>query len=298
MQRFVRARACDFSAEERRDLDAWLTDEVHRAEYARLQSTWSTLDHLSSHVDKLRTGPKPFGRWAPISLGGLVTAGIAAVLFLAIRPAAPVPQHFETSTAEHRVLTLDGGTTISLNAETAIDLVDGAAPRIDLLRGDIHLDVRSRDSGRLEVRTAGATIRDIGTRFAVAAADQGGSVAVAEGMVELRAAGSQLVVHAGRAASFDGSGALHERAVGADNIAPWREQRWRFQAAPLSVLATELARQQRIRVDIGDPAVAALTVSGNFGFDEPERVLWAAAQVHGLKLRRLDGRHFTLQRPR
>ena len=70
----------------------------------------------------------------------------------------------------------------------------------------------------------------------------------------------------------------------ADAVAPWREQRWRFEATPLSVLAAEMVRQQRIRVDIADPAVAALTVSGSFGFDEPERVLWAAAQVHGLKL--------------
>jgi len=61
-------------------------------------------------------------------------------------------------------------------------------------------------------------------------------------------------------------------------------------------LAAEMARQQSIRVDIADPAVAALTVSGSFGFHEPERVLWAAAQVHGLRLQRLGEHHFSLLR--
>jgi ferric-dicitrate binding protein FerR (iron transport regulator) len=51
----------------------------------------------------------------------------------------------------------------------------------------------------------------------------------------------------------------------------------------------------RIRLDIPDPKVAALTVSGGVPISEPDRVLWAVAQVHGLKLDRLDERHYRLR---
>jgi transmembrane sensor len=295
LQRFVRARAQDFGDEERRDLDAWLADDDHRAEYIRLQGTWTALDGLAGEIGNLRNRPRPFVSRLARPLGALVATGAVVALFLAMRPEA-LPQRFETVAAEHRVLTLADGTTIALNAESAIDLVDGKAPRVDLLRGDLFIDVRNHETDKLEVRVAGATLRDIGTRFSVASTGAGASVAVAEGMVELRAGKRVQVVHAGRAARFDADGTVQEQAVKPEDIAPWREQRWRFEATPLSSLVAEMARQQRIRVDIADPAIGALTISGSFGFDEPERVLWAAAQVHELKLKRLGERHFGFQR--
>jgi transmembrane sensor len=295
LQRFVRARAPDFSAEERQDLDAWMADDDHRAEYIRLQGTWTALDGLAGEIGNLRNRPKPFVSRLARPLGALAATGAVVALFLAVRPEA-IPQRFETAAAEHRVLTLADGTTIALNAESAIDLLDGKAPRVDLLRGDVFIDVSSHDTDKLEVRVAGATIHDIGTRFSVVSTGSAASVAVAEGMVELRTGKNMQVVHAGRAARFDADGAVQEQAVRPEEIAPWREQRWRFEATPLLSLAAELARQQRIQVDIADPAIGALTISGSFGFDEPERVLWAAAQVHELKLKRMGQRHYSLQR--
>jgi transmembrane sensor len=296
LQRFVRARAPDFSADEQADLDAWLADDAHRTEFGQLQNTWTALDGLAGQVGVLRHPPSRVPTWLRRSVGGVVAAGIAYALFLVVGMQAPTPQRFETAAAEHRLLTLADGTTVALNAESAIELVDGTEPQVDVLRGDVFIDVRNHDAAHLEVRVGGATIRDIGTRFAVASVDGGGSVAVEAGIVELRAGGEMRVVHAGRAARFAADGTVVEATVERDAVAPWREQHWHFDATPLSVLAAEMARQQRIQVDIADPSDAALTVSGTFGFAEPQRVLWAAAQVHGLELQRLGERHFSLQR--
>lgn len=298
LRRFVRARAPDFSVEELRELEAWLADEAHRREYGRLQTTWAVLDGMAGRIGSLRPPPaRPGIGWAG-AMAGVVLAGVVAAWFVVVRPEIPQPQRYETATAEQRVLMLANGTAISLDAESAIDLVDGGTPRVDLLRGDIYIDVGGHGRENLEVRVAGATIRDIGTRFSVAVTDTGASVAVAEGLVELRTRNAYLVVRAGRQAHFERAGGLHEVAVSPDAVAPWHERHWRFETTPLSVLAAEMARQQRIQVDIADPAVAALTVSGSFAFDEPEQVLWAAAQVHGLTLKRSGERHFSLQRDR
>jgi transmembrane sensor len=299
LRRYVRARAPDFGAAERRDLDAWLAaDARHREEYARLDETWRQLDGLAEHMHGLRPATarvKHSSRSPPHWLvGGLVSAGLAFALFLAIQPEPAAPRHFATTVAQHRVVKLPEGIEVTLNADTEIDVLDGKAPRIDLTRGDIYVDVATGGSQRLEVRAGGASIRDIGTRFSVAVADQGGSVVVEQGQVELRAGPAYLMVHAGRGVDFDAAGGVRERQVPENAVAPWRGHRWQFKATSLAILVREMARQQRIQVDIPEPAVAALTVSGSFGFEEPERVLWAAAQVHGLALRRLGERHFQL----
>jgi transmembrane sensor len=302
LRRYVRARAPDFGADERRALDAWLAaDAGHRAEYQRLERTWRALDGLADALKDARASlTRKSGRPAPQVrrwlFGGLVSAGLAAVLFVAVLPDAVVLRHFETSVAQQRTASLPDGIEITLNADSAVDVVEGKVPRIDLVRGDIFVDVRGSASGRLEVRAGGAIIRDIGTRFSVAVTDQGGTVAVEQGQVELRAGTAYLSVTAGHSADFDAASHIREQPLVANAVAPWRNGRWQFTATPLSTLAAEMARQQSIRVDIADPAVAALTVSGSFGFHEPERVLWAAAQVHGLRLQRLGEHHFSLLR--
>lgn len=295
LQRFVRSRAADFSDEERRDLAVWLSDERHRAEFARLENTWTTLDALASEARAMLPRRRRFGAAWRLPAAGVLAAGlVASALYLGIW-SDPAVHRYQTAVAEHRVLTLMDGTTVALNADSAVDLTDGRRPRIELLRGDVFVDVQG--GVPLEVRVGDTIIRDIGTRFAVNAADGGGgSVAVSEGMVEVHSGAVNRVVHAGRRVRFDTQGALVDMAVAPDAVAPWREQRWRFAATPLSALSAELARQQRIQVDIADPADAALTVSGTFSFNEPDRVLWAAAQVHGLELERLGERHFRLRR--
>jgi len=302
LRHYVRARAADFGADERRDRDAWLdADASHRAEYALLERTWQQLDGLAGHLQIARHSARdaarpPRRRWH-WALGGAIATGVTFALVAAMLPSAAVKRHFETAVAQHSLVKIGAGIEVSLNADTAIDITEGKVPRLDLSHGDIYVDVhQANGSDGLEVRVGRARIRDIGTRFAVAATAAGGSVAVEQGRVELRAGRDLVVIDAGRRAAFDAEDHVSAGPVASLDIAPWRENRWRFQATSLAVLATELARQQRIRVDFADPAVASLTVNGSFGFAEPERVLWAVAQVHGLKLERLGERHFQLRR--
>lgn len=298
LSRFVRSRAADFTDDEREVLDVWLAaDPRHRAEFARWERNWRTLDALAVHLPSRH----PVARPAPSSrrrvwwsLGGLVAAGIAATVLLL--PGQALLNHYETPPGQHRELTLAEGIRVSLDADSAIDVAAGKPPRIELRRGDVYVDVPAGSAGGVEVRVGGARIRDIGTRFSVAARGEGGAVAVAEGLVEVRVGTSLLALGAGRQAEFDARGRLAEKAVAESDVAPWRLGRLRFDATPLAAVAIELARQQRIRLDLPDPRVAALEVSGSFGIDEPEQVLWAIAQVHGLQLQRLGDRHFLLRR--
>lgn len=292
---FVRARAADFGAADRAGLDAWLgADPMHRDAYARVERDWRRLDALAPHLGRIaRPVAVRVPRWRWLPVGGVIAAGIAAAVWLL--PAAPA-RHFETPPGRHLDVALAGGVRLALDADSAVDVSSDRPPRIDLARGDVYVEVPSGSAGGVEVRVGAARIRDIGTRFAVAAREGGGSVAVAEGLVEVRVGASLLSIGAGRQARFDAGGRIVDQAVAEADVAPWQRGLMRFSAAPLAEVAAELARQQRIRVDLPDPGVADLRVSGSFGIDAPQQVLWAVAQVHRLRIERLGDRHFALRR--
>lgn len=303
---FVRSRAGDFSPAERQRRDAWLAaDPAHQAAYDALATTWNQFDDIAALLpEQVRAIPRP----APLRLavaprrlprllpfGGALVAA-AALAFIFLMPREEVLHTVETQPGQHRQLAFADGTRLSLDADSVARVSDNLPPRIELLRGQLYLDVNHASSGRLEVRAGTTRIRDIGTRFTVSLRNGQGRVAVAEGQVEVKDAQRLLMLFAGRGADFGPQGIVGERAIADADIAPWRNGQWRFAATPLTELADELARQQRIRLDIPDPKVAALTVSGSFPISEPDRVLWAVAQVHGLKLDKLDERHYRLRK--
>jgi len=303
---FVRSRAGDFSAEERSHRDAWLAaDSAHQAAYDALGATWDQLDDIAALLpEQVRAIPRPaplrpaVARWrlpCLLPFGGALVAAVA-LAFVFLMPREEVLRTIESQPGLHRQLALADGTRLLLDADSIARVSDSLPPRIELLKGQIYLDVAHPSSGQIEVRAGTARIRDIGTRFAVSLRNGQGHVAVAEGQVEIDDGQHLLMLFAGRGADFGPQGVIGERAIADADIAPWRNGQWRFTATPLAAVADELARQQRIRLDLPDPKVAALTVSGSFPISEPDRVLWAVAQVHNLKLDKLGERHYRLRK--
>lgn len=297
---FVRCRAENFSDGERHALEAWLAaSPEHRRHLQELERTWQTLDLLQERRHELPlVPPRQPGRarlpaWTWLS--ALVAGGCAALYFLFLLPAA-LP-HYETPAQERRSVTLPDGTSIAMNADSAF-AVRGLQPlQIELLRGDIYLEVPPASSGRVEVRLGSVRIRDIGTRFAVQAAAAGGNVAVAEGAVQVSGADGQRQLAAGHSLGFNNGRLTAERTVRLEDVAPWRRGEWLLQETPVGDMVREIARQTGIRVDLPDPAVSSLTVSGRFSMAQAEQMLWAVAEVHGLRLQRLNPRHYALLAP-
>lgn len=305
---FVRSRAGDFSADQRQCRDAWLAaDPAHRAAFDALGATWDQLDGIAALLpESMRAIPRSapsrpasdrrrlihMSRFVP--LGGALAAAIMVIVFL--MPSEEILRTIEAQAGQHRQLTFADGTQLSLDADSAVRVNDTLPPHIELLKGKLYLDVNHASSGPLEVRAGSTRIRDIGTRFAVSLRDGQGHVAVAEGRVEVKDSQHLVLLSAGHAADFGPQGIASEQTIADADIAPWRNGQWCFAATPLAELAAEMERQQRIRLDLPDPKVAVLTVSGNFPISEPDQVLWAVAQVHGLKLERLDARHYRLHK--
>ena len=292
LRRFVHARNPEVRCDEQRELDEWLADDGNRQEFQKLGNLWAALDGLAAERGRLmprRRSPAVFAALVILFAGGLLG-------YFAVQQAAP-PGHvreYSAGTAERRQVSLGDGTMVVLNAESSMTVAPGSPPRITLLRGEAYVSVGSGKG--LEVRVGRAAVRDIGTRFMVSARGDGGTVDVAEGLVEVRDGAAYLAVAAGRRATFDGAGHVREQRTRPDEVAAWKENRWHFADATLTQIAAEMRRQAGIRLELGDAALAGLTVSGSFGFDEAERALAAVADVHGLKLTQLEKRRYLLSR--
>lgn len=292
---FVRRRAGNFSAAERHQFDDWMaSDPAHQAAFATLESTWARLDEIATLVPRpvvaSRRHTNPL-----LPLGGALLAAAAFAVFFLL-PREDVQRTVEAAPGQHRQITFADGTYLALDADSVARVNDTLPPRIELLKGSIYLDVSTASSGQLQVHVGKTRIRDIGTRFSVSFRSDLGQVSVADGQVELQDDKHTVTLFPGHGANFGPQGIASEYTVASDDIAPWRNGQWRFAATPLTELVDELARQQRIRLDIPDTTIAALTVSGNFPISQPDRVLWAITQVHGLKLDRITERHYRLHK--
>ncbi len=297
---FVRTRASDFSDAESQELNRWLSaDPANRQAFADLRSTWRELDGIKAHLPHRKVCAKSAAirprrpAWL-LPLGSALAS--AALLVAVLVPHEDVILSFDAPPGEHREITLADGSQLALDADSKVTVTESIPPRIILLQGSAYIDVNDKSSGQLEVRVGATRIRDIGTHFSVSRRADRGSVAVAEGQVEVMLDQRLVMVTAGHGVDFDANGIVAESVIAANDVAPWRLGLWHFNATPLAEVAGELARQQRIQLDFPDAKVAALTVSGSFPIREPDKVLWAVAQVHALKLKRLGDRHYELRR--
>lgn len=294
---FVRSQAENFSPEEKHSLETWLkASSEHRRCLQELEQTWKTLDLLQERRHEMpfaRQQSPVRPRWVWVST--LLASGCTALYFLWLLPAEE--PHYETPPQERKTVTLPGGITVAMNADSAFAVRQRQPLQIELKRGDIYLEVPPDSSGQVEVQMGNIHIQDLGTRFTVQTSAAGGNIAVAEGAVEVTGAGRERRLTAGHSLHFSDGKFLEEQAIRQADVAPWRHGEWLLQKMPVSDMAREITRQTGIRVDLPDSSVSTLTVSGRFSMAQADQMLWAVAQVHGLRLKRFDAHHYALLAP-
>ena len=152
---------------------------------------------LMAKVDKLSVTPATPARVR--RLWPRIATAAAAILLLLIAGTlllhTPTSIPYATGTAEHRVVTLSDGTTVTLNANSTLELPEGelaATERLVFLDGEAYFDV-AKDAGRpFLVSTDDATVRVLGTRFNVRERRGSTRIFLEEGEVRVGWPGTQL----------------------------------------------------------------------------------------------------------
>jgi transmembrane sensor len=302
----ARLNAHDCSAADRRAFEAWRTGApAHASAYAETERLWSDLALLASDDDVVQwrrqavIAARGRGTSRPATrhcFGWVVAASLCLCALLgacllrfastnAIVAAVPVTLHFSTKPGEIRRVALPDGSSLTLNADTALDARIGPHARIvRLSRGEAVFNVMHEPQRPFVVYAAGSTIRDIGTRFDVNLANAQADITVIEGVVD--------VEHHDRSATLtqgdqllSGDGVWRRRSIDPAVVTGWTQGKWVFRGTPLDEVVAQVNRYDPGRLAIADPALMKLPISGDFRIGQTQSLVRALHGAFGIRAR-------------
>lgn len=165
-------------------------------------------------------------RWRQFLLHGSIAAIALGLGFMSWFIAKPMATRLhETIPGQRLTVNAAPNIDISLDADSVVTVSNTEPPAIELLRGNAYFDARGQGAGKLQVKVGTTYIKDIGTRFSVRKRANGGTIAVADGQVEVVVETGTYLVGAHEGADFDGIRVTGQRMIAEADIAPWRLDR-------------------------------------------------------------------------
>jgi transmembrane sensor len=285
-RRHLQAQSPDWSVADERALQDWLAaNPLHARAFEQAAQTWAAIDRhavspemMALRRDALdRARAAASRRWLPRGRRGVwqALAASVAVLLLAgtgavLRPDLLRPGDlYETGVGERRVVTLQDGSRLSLDAGTQVVVRYTAQQRnLALLRGQARFDVAHDVARPFGVRVCDQLVVATGTSFNIDLLGRNALVTLIEGHVVLLPAeregerrelqpGEQLVVAENRPTVLVPKADL-ERATA------WQRGKLVFNDELLSDVVARVNRYAKTRVELGDAEVQRVRVSGVF----------------------------------
>lgn len=200
---------------------------------------------------------------------------------------------YATSVGQTDSLRLPDGTRVVLGPLSRLTLSGdfGNSTRAVELNGEAWFDVEPDARTPFTVRAGAATIRDLGTGFAVRSNGGLVRVAVTVGSVVLHATGrpesTGVVLEAGDRGVLAASGGVsRERGAADDNDIAFTQGRLVFENATLEEVATELRRWFGIELRASDPVLANRHLTAAFEGDSLAQVLNVIGLAFGASIER------------
>ncbi len=220
-------------------------------------------------------------------------------------------QSFATLRGQQRLVDLPDGSRLRLDTATRAEAVLYRHRReVRLPEGQAVFSIKGDPSRPFDVLAGPLRITVVGTRFSVrftpGVSGQGGvRVAVEEGHVRVASlvrgrkgaslppadeAPGAVELVAGQQVASDAAGELGQvSAISSAGMAPWRDNRVSFDDTPLGEALAEFERYGDTRLTVGDPAVAALRLTGTFDPHRLDSFIRALPQVLPVRLQEQDG---------
>ncbi len=277
------------SVEERAEFEAWLRADARHAEaWAAIGHLWSALDACEAELATGREAPAPLRRralWKPVA--ATAVAASAAGLWWAADPVHRAD--WRTGAGERRSLELADGTSVEMDAGTALDTaLDGPVRQVRLLSGQAFFTVRAA-ARPFEVVAEEGAVRAEAAAFGVTLLEQGARIAPAQGEVAVRHAARQVVLRAAEGAEYGASGLRGPWAADPAMLFAWRRDQMILRGARLREVMRDLERYRGGRILLTDRAAGNISVSGAFSTLDPDAVLDAIGSALPVRIRRLAG---------
>ncbi|MCR5875041.1 FecR domain-containing protein [Phenylobacterium sp. J426] len=269
--------------------DAWLAaapdhPEAYRAALAAWQAfdgcEAAVLDELAAEATRetRRAARRPGAsrRWL-IGGGMAIAAGLTAVAVLPTLD-APTVQTYATGKGQHERITLADGSVVDLNAESQLTVRFGRRAReVELGDGQAVFDVAHDAKRPFTIEASGRAVRVLGTQFDVRNRAGDVTVTVARGRVQVRPVasvqgGQAFVLTPGQRLAIRRTGAAELSDVDPQETLNWRSGRLVYRGEPLAEVVADLNREFVEQIEVTDPTLARMPVTGVIVLDDQASV--------------------------
>ena len=221
----------------------------------------------------------------------LAGAGVAVGAAFLAKPMGltELTADIRTGTGERRTVTLDDGTELLLNAQSAADIQFTPQRRLVRLReGELLAKVASDRLRPFLIQTEQTRLCAYGNRFLVREREGQGQIVALNGAVEIdNGHGERLQLAAGHEVHYDRSG-FGPIEISSSGATAWVDGFLQVRDRPLAEVI-EALRPYHNGVLRLDPAVAELRVSGLYRLDNPQQILDTLARTLPIHITRRTG---------
>jgi len=312
---YARLQAPDCRPEERAQFERWLEQHAKHADaYASVERLVRDLDSRARHdprllamaeqamamggADGLLTPARPVSRrWQQLLPYAAAACVVLSLFLVLVVPDFLMDQGetiaFDSPAGAQRALTLSDGTLTNLDVDSAVTVNMTAQGRaVNLVKGRAFFDVAHDTQRPFSVAVGTSQVIALGTRFQVQREDRMVIVTLEEGSVDVvgEFEGKTLRerLRPGEQLRFSqDSDQWVKTSVETETVTSWSRGRHVFRNARLGEALDEVNRYAATKVRLGDPALADLTVSGNFIIGDSSVVI--AAFEAALPVRVVNG---------
>ncbi|MGO4686621.1 FecR family protein [Brevundimonas sp. 2YAF1] len=301
-----------------RRLAAWLDeDDDHIRELAAVRNACDALDRHGGEDELLamrqaalaaRAERRPYTHgWVRLAAGiGVLAIGgaLAWGAMTTFSPSRAISSgsisaqavRYATAVGERSTATLPDGSVVALNTATVLEVDYSDRERaVRLLAGQAQFDVAHGSPLPFRVYAQGQVITATGTLFDVFVKPDEVRVALIEGRVLVknerpqgRSASTPEVLAPGEVLVAQVGAPVSVRPGDVRQLSQWREGLVAFNDTPLSEAVAEINRYTNRPIQLADPEVGRLRVSGSFRVAEPERFAHTMAEVFLLDVNSSD----------
>jgi transmembrane sensor len=273
------------SQDPRLPIEAWIAEATSQPPGVEPQRPDTPDSHSSANVVFLGQGPiSPHGRRAPRWISGWRLAGVlsipaivlAAFLMSFLLSGAPA-RAYETAHGAQRTWQLADGTMLRLNTDSAVEVRFSRSERVVALeRGQAFFKVTHDVHRRFRVIAGQAEVVAVGTQFDVYRHGQTIQVTVLSGRVAVFSGDTlpasddatlpagALYLPAGQRVRIVGGVIGKPAGVDLHETESWLRGQIAFEQLPLGEVAAEFNRYIPVPIEIDDPSLHSLRVSGVF----------------------------------
>ena len=306
---FIEFRAGDVDGDARARFIEWLRrSPEHIHAYLEIAGVWAELptsdpvgkidiealiarargepDVVALSPDRPRFTPatsvvKPYTSWwgsrrSAVALAAVVLLAVAAALFLGRDKSGG---SYSTGIGEQRTVQLVDGSTVELNARSAIQVRLTENQRdVTLLEGQALFRVAKDKLRPFVVRAGDAQVRAVGTEFDVYKKLTATVVTVVEGRVETydesdSPGSAAIVLSAGEQLTVLPHVVTKPTRTDTSVATAWVQKRLIFEETPLSDVAEEFNRYNRRPLTIDDSELEKLRISGVYSSTDPASLI-------------------------